>query len=70
MPKWRARQVTVSPSFMTPLVTPPTARSPDLRIEAAWASTDSEQAEAVAGRRSDHGLEPDTAHRASKAGRR
>jgi hypothetical protein len=41
--KWRARQVTVSPSFMTPLVTLPSARSPDALIEAVWASTDSDR---------------------------
>jgi hypothetical protein len=28
---------------MTPLVTPPTARSPDDFIEAVWASTDSDR---------------------------
>ena len=28
MPKWRARQVTVSPSFITPLVTPPIVIAP------------------------------------------
>ncbi len=43
MPKWRARQVTVSPCFITPLVTPPIARSPDALIEAVCASTDSER---------------------------
>jgi hypothetical protein len=43
MPKRRACQVTVSPGFMIPLVTPPIVRSPDLRIEAAWASTDGDR---------------------------
>jgi len=39
-PKWRARQVTVSPGPMTPDVTPATARSPERRIDAVCASTD------------------------------
>jgi len=42
-PKCLARQVTASPSPMIPLVTPPTARSPDALIEAVWASTDSDR---------------------------
>jgi len=43
MPKWRARQVTVSPGFITPRATPPIACPPDARIEAAWAPSDSER---------------------------
>jgi hypothetical protein len=42
MPKCRARQVTVSPSAMSPLVTPAIARSADGPIEAACASTDND----------------------------
>src|SRR5258708_19149786 len=44
VPKGRAREVTVSPSLITPLVTAPIARSPDAVIEAAWASADSARA--------------------------
>jgi hypothetical protein len=40
MPKWRARHVTVSPSVISPDVTPATARSPDGPIDAVCASTD------------------------------
>jgi len=42
IPKWRARQVTVSPSFIIPLVTPPIARSPDALIEVALPATPSQ----------------------------
>jgi hypothetical protein len=37
IPKWRARQVTVSPSFIAPLVTPAIARSPDPAMESMCA---------------------------------
>jgi len=42
-PKWRARQVTVSPSPIVPVVTPEIARPPGPIIDAVWASTDSDR---------------------------
>jgi hypothetical protein len=59
MRKWRGQfrltevagtQVTVSPGFIAPLVTPAIARSPDPAMESVCASTDSDKSkQSVAG---------------------